>query len=73
MYNCRTSSHRCKGTIAASVQSGTGNVAAGSLFATLQSAGAGGTGLVAVNGAIQLGGGVMTAAGSSLAFLKSKL
>jgi hypothetical protein len=41
------------GTIAAGVQSGIGNVVAGSAFATLQSAAAGGYGVAAVNGVIQ--------------------
>ncbi|KPM37771.1 hypothetical protein AK830_g8803 [Neonectria ditissima] len=41
------------GSIAAGIQSGMGSVAAGSLFATLQSAGAAGYGLAAVHGAVQ--------------------
>ncbi|OCK92363.1 uncharacterized protein K441DRAFT_678911 [Cenococcum geophilum 1.58] len=61
------------GTIAAGAQGSIGNVAAGSVFATLQSAGAGGAGLAAVNGVAQVGGCAMAAAGSGLAFLKSKL
>jgi len=68
-----TSSQLCKGTIAAGVQSSIGNVAAGSVFATLQSAGTGGAGLAVVNGVAQVGGCAMAAAGSGLAFLKSKM
>ena len=40
-------------SIAAGVQSVIGNVAAGSTFAILQSAGAGGAGTVIVNGVVQ--------------------
>ncbi|KAF1809487.1 hypothetical protein P152DRAFT_516664 [Eremomyces bilateralis CBS 781.70] len=53
------------GTIAAGVQAGIGDVAAGSAFAILQSAGAGGTGLMVVNGIVQgvaVGGAVIIAA-----------
>lgn len=56
------------GSIAATVQSSIGNVVAGSTFATLQSAGAGGPGLAAVNAAIQLaGGGIASAGGLGIA------
>lgn len=41
------------GSAAAFVHSWIGNVASGSLFSTLQSAGAGGAGLTAVNGFVQ--------------------
>ncbi|KAI1798529.1 hypothetical protein F4811DRAFT_548165 [Daldinia bambusicola] len=44
------------GSIAAGAQSAIGNVAAGSLFATLQSAGMAGYGAAAVNGVVQAGG-----------------
>ncbi|KAG6197129.1 hypothetical protein E4U50_007983 [Claviceps purpurea] len=40
------------GSAAAGIQSGIGNVAAGSLFATLQSAGMGGAGIAVVNAAV---------------------
>jgi hypothetical protein len=55
------------GTIAAAVQSSIGDVAAGSAFAILQSAGAGGTGLSFVNTVIQGVGVVIRAAGDILA------
>lgn len=57
------------GSIAAGVQAGVGNVAAGSVFAVLQSAGAGGAGIVAVNGVVQ--GGTVVVAG--LGWLKSRI
>ncbi|EAQ87648.1 predicted protein [Chaetomium globosum CBS 148.51] len=46
-------------TVAAAAHSTIGNVAGGSLFATLQSAGAGGAGAVAVNAAASAGGAAM--------------
>jgi hypothetical protein len=58
--------------MAATAQGLIGNVAAGGLFATCQSAGAGGVGLAVVNGAVQAGGGVLTALGGGL-IAKSKL
>lgn len=61
------------GSLAAGVQSSIGNVAAGSTFATLQSAGTGGAGLAAVNGVVQAAGVLMTAAGGFLARVGSKL
>ncbi|KAK1147914.1 hypothetical protein N8T08_000430 [Aspergillus melleus] len=45
-------------SLAAGVQSIIGNVGVGSAFATLQSAGAGGAGLAAVNGITQVGAAV---------------
>lgn len=48
----------CLGSIAAGVHSTIGNVAAGSLFATLQSAGMGGYGVAVVNTVAQAVGGV---------------
>lgn len=53
------------GSLAAGAQSGIGSVVAPSLFATLQSAGAGGYGLSAVYGAVQ--GAAAVGAGGSLA------
>ncbi|KAJ4198174.1 hypothetical protein NW755_000862 [Fusarium falciforme] len=53
------------GSLAAGAQSGIGSVVAPSLFATLQSAGAGGYGLSAVYGAVQ--GAAALGAGGSLA------
>jgi hypothetical protein len=61
------------GSIAAGVQSTIGNVATGSIFAVLQSAGAGGAGLAAVNGVAQMVGGVIAGGGSLWAYAKSKL
>ncbi|KAK6224521.1 hypothetical protein QIS74_02848 [Colletotrichum tabaci] len=49
------------GSAAAAAQAGIGNVAAGGLFATLQSAGMGGYGAAVVNGVVQAGGGVSAA------------
>ncbi|CAG1972590.1 unnamed protein product [Fusarium graminearum] len=51
------------GSTAAGVQSGIGSVAAGSLFATLQSASAGGYGVAIVHGAVQAVGAVVGARG----------
>nr|CEG05041.1 unnamed protein product [Fusarium clavum] len=51
------------GSAAAGIQSGLGSVTAGSLFATLQSAGAGGYGVVAVHGVVQAAGAVVGAGG----------
>lgn len=60
-------------SIAATVQSSIGNVAAGSIFATLQSAGAGGVGAAVVSGAVQIGGAGVAAAGAGImAWAKSK-
>ncbi|KAI1135340.1 hypothetical protein F5Y05DRAFT_416327 [Hypoxylon sp. FL0543] len=54
------------GSLAAGAQAGIGNVAAGSLFATLQSAGMAGYGAAIVNGVVQAGG-VAYAVGSAVA------
>ncbi|RBR17720.1 uncharacterized protein FIESC28_06416 [Fusarium coffeatum] len=51
------------GTAAAGIQSGIGSVAAGSLFATLQSVGAGGYGVAAVHGVVQAAEAVVGAGG----------
>lgn len=64
---------RSIGSAAAAAQSWIGNVAAGSTMAIGQSAGAGGSGLVVVNGAAQLGGAAMTMGSASLAWVKAKL
>ncbi|KAK0671607.1 hypothetical protein QBC41DRAFT_300296, partial [Cercophora samala] len=53
------------GSTAALAHSSIGNVAAGSIFATLQGAGAGGAGLAVVNGVVQ-GAGVMAVSGAVL-------
>ncbi|KAH7116866.1 hypothetical protein B0J11DRAFT_537743 [Dendryphion nanum] len=50
------------GSVAAGMQAGIGNVAAGSAFAILQSAGAGGAGIVIVQGVA----GGLTAAGAAV-------
>ena len=57
---------------AAMAHSSIGNVAAGSTFATLQSAGAGGAGTAVVNGAAQLAGGI-AATGAGARYLLSKV
>ncbi|KAJ3499711.1 hypothetical protein NLG97_g106 [Lecanicillium saksenae] len=51
------------GSAAAAVQSGIGNVVGGGVFATLQSAAAGGYGVAAVNTAVQAAGAVIASAG----------
>ncbi|KAK8073381.1 hypothetical protein PG994_004280 [Apiospora phragmitis] len=62
------------GSAAASVQSGIGSVIAPSLFATLQSAGAGGYGLASVSGVVQVASGaVASSAMGILAWPKAKL
>lgn len=62
------------GSLAATAQSGIGSVVAPSLFATLQSAGAGGYGVPLVYGAVQAAGGtIMGATGGAAAWFKSKL
>lgn len=61
------------GSLAASVQAGIGaSVAAGSLFATLTSAGAGGAGLVVVCGTVQVAAGVGLASGVVTSVVKSR-
>ncbi|KAJ5472010.1 hypothetical protein N7539_008579 [Penicillium diatomitis] len=61
------------GSAAAAAHSWIGNIAPGSAMAVGQSAGAGGSGLVVVNGAAQLGGAAMTVGSASLAWVKAKL
>lgn len=51
---------------------GNGNGVAHSIFATLQSAGAGGAGAATVNAAVQVGGAGVTLGSGGLAWLKSK-
>ncbi|KAI0384604.1 hypothetical protein F5Y04DRAFT_277330 [Hypomontagnella monticulosa] len=53
-------------SLASAVQSGIGNVAAGSAFATLQSAGMAGYGAAVVNGAVQVGGAALAASATAL-------
>jgi hypothetical protein len=60
------------GSYAAVTHSTIGNAVAGSLFSTLQSAGAGGYGLAAVNGAVQVGGTALAAIGSGLTFIAGR-
>jgi hypothetical protein len=61
------------GSTAAGVQSGIGSVVAPSVFATLQSAAAGGYGVVAVSATVQgLGGVVASSAGAMSIFTKGK-
>ncbi|KAF7712055.1 Uncharacterized protein PECH_005334, partial [Penicillium ucsense] len=55
------------GSAAAAAHGWIGNLAPGSAMAIGQSAGAGGSGLVVVNGAAQLGGAAMTVGSASLA------
>jgi len=61
------------GSIAAASQAAIGNVAAPSAFAFLTSTAMGGYGLAAVNGAVQVAGGVMMAGAGPAAWIKSKL
>lgn len=59
--------------MAAGAQAGLGSVAAGSTFATLQSAAMGGYGVAAVAGAVQATGGVIAgAAGGIAAWVRRK-
>ncbi|WEW56040.1 hypothetical protein PRK78_001475 [Emydomyces testavorans] len=61
------------GSSAAAIQSSIGSVVSPSLFATLQSAGAGGYGAATVYPAVQVvGGAIASSAGASVAWLKSK-
>lgn len=60
------------GSIAASTQAGIGNVVAGSLFSTLQSAGMGKAGVAVVAGAVKGVGGVM-GLGSAASIFKGSL
>lgn len=53
--------------MAAAIQSGIGNVAAGSAFATLQSAGMAGSGAAVVNGVVSFGGALVALASGSAA------
>ncbi|KAI2616325.1 hypothetical protein GGR54DRAFT_241830 [Hypoxylon sp. NC1633] len=62
-----------KASIASGVQAGIGNVAAGSAFATLQSAGMAGYGAAIVNGVVQAGGAGAALASGGAAALKAKL
>lgn len=55
-------SNAIPGSLAAGIHSGIGSVVAGSPFAVLQSAAAGGYGAAIVNGVVQ-GGGVLTSLG----------
>jgi hypothetical protein len=57
-------SYLSAGSAAAAAHSGIGNVVAGSVFSTLQSAGAGGVGAGVVNGVVQ-GAGVGAAAAAA--------
>ncbi|KAJ5244803.1 hypothetical protein N7489_004899 [Penicillium chrysogenum] len=61
------------GSAAAAAHGWIGNIAAGSAMSVGQSAGAGGSGLVIVNGAAQLGGAAMTVGSASVAWVKAKL
>ncbi|KAI1374882.1 hypothetical protein F4677DRAFT_447148 [Hypoxylon crocopeplum] len=60
-------------SLAAVVQSGIGNVVAGSAFATLQSAGMAGYGAAVVNGAVQAGGATVALSTGVAVALKKKL
>ncbi|KAI1214430.1 uncharacterized protein F4807DRAFT_456072 [Annulohypoxylon truncatum] len=60
-------------SLAAGAQASIGNVAAGSLFATLQSAGMAGYGAAIVNGVVQAGGAAAVIATGGTSALKSKL
>ena len=58
---------------AAAVHGSIGNIASGSIFATLQSAGAGGAGVTVVNGVVQAAGAGVAAAAAGKRYLASKL
>jgi hypothetical protein len=58
---------------AAGVHSTIGNVASGSLFATLQSAGAGGTGAAMVNGAVQGVGVAVAGVSVGVKYVRSRM
>jgi hypothetical protein len=66
-------SYLSAGSAAAAAQGGIGNVVLGSVFATLQSAGAGGVGAGVVNGVVQGAGVGFAAAASGGRFLWAKL
>ncbi|KAJ5622618.1 hypothetical protein N7528_005850 [Penicillium herquei] len=61
------------GSMAAAVHSSIGNVVSGSAFAMVQSAGAGGSGVVIVNAVTQVGGAAMTMGSAGMAWVKGKL
>lgn len=60
------------GSAAAGIQAGIGSVTAGSAFAILQSAGAGGTGLFIVNGIVQGVAGIGLASGVAASVVNAK-
>jgi hypothetical protein len=60
------------GSAAAGIQAGIGSVTAGSAFAILQSAGAGGAGLLIVNGIVQGVAGIGLASGIAVSVVKAK-
>lgn len=60
------------GSAAAGIQAGIGNIAAGSAFAVFQSAGAGGAGLLIINGIVQGIAGVGFASGIAASVTKTK-
>ncbi|KAL3434760.1 hypothetical protein BDV09DRAFT_195620 [Aspergillus tetrazonus] len=60
-------------SLAATAQSVVGNVAAGSTFATLQSAGAGGAGLAVIDGVVQAGGLAVGIGNVGLAWIRARL
>ncbi|PLB46099.1 hypothetical protein P170DRAFT_479018 [Aspergillus steynii IBT 23096] len=60
-------------SLAAGVHSLLGNVAAGSTFATLQSAGAGGAGLAALNGAAQVGAATVGVGNAAVGWARARL
>ncbi|KAG6034866.1 hypothetical protein E4U41_006347 [Claviceps citrina] len=60
------------GSVAAAIQSSIGNVVAGGLFATLQSAAAGGAGAAVVNGAVSAAGGLTAAVAGASPWLMKK-
>ncbi|KAL4750797.1 hypothetical protein BDW72DRAFT_109576 [Aspergillus terricola var. indicus] len=60
-------------SLAASAQSVVGNIAAGSTFATLQSAGTGGAGLAVIDGVAQAGGLAVGVGNAGLAWVRARL
>lgn len=61
------------GSIAATVHASIGNVAAGSVFATLQSAGAAGPGATVVNGVVQGAAVVGTIGNLGIGWVRARL
>jgi hypothetical protein len=61
----------CLGSAAAAAQASIGNIAAGSILAVLQSAGAGGAGLAVVNGVVGTGATVVAVGAAAPGLVKA--